>query len=348
MKSFGEKLIIIIFCFYNTYKIYPEQNLVFYFLISLIISCILDLIDNKKVKALIYILFGLMSFSQPVFILYIPLILYNLYLDFGLYTLFYLPLFSIDFSLINLFISILSIYLTILNKKHRLLLDEKREIRDRLRENTLYLQRYNEQIKKDKEKNIQIAILTERNRIARELHDSIGHIISSSILQLESLKIILNKNKVVQKLDILQNTLTTGMNEIRDSIHNLYRESLDLDKKIENLCAEVPDIKTEFLYRVEGDLSYELKHDILSVIREGITNCVKHSSATKLKINLLEQPNFYTIIIKDNGDKYDEKKMKNKNGIGLFSIKEIAEKYNGFLNYQFDKGFKIHLTLMKG
>src|SRR5690554_2003521 len=99
MKSFGEKLIIIIFCLYNTYKIYPEQNLAFYFLISLIISCILDLIDNKKVKALIYILFGLMSFSQPVFILYIPLILYNLYLDFGLYTLFYLPFISIDFSL---------------------------------------------------------------------------------------------------------------------------------------------------------------------------------------------------------------------------------------------------------
>lgn len=240
MKSFGEKLFIIIFCLYNTYKIYPEQNLVFYFLISLIISCTLDLIDNKKIKALIYILFVLISFSKSVFILYIPLILYNLYLDFGVYALLYLPLIFINFSLMNLFLSILSTYLTIMNKKHRLLRNEKREIRDKLRENTYYLQRYNEQIRKDKEKNIQIAILTERNRIARELHDSIGHVISSSILQLESLKIIAGETELVQKLEFLQKTLTAGMNDIRESIHNLYRESLDLDKKSKTYVLNYP------------------------------------------------------------------------------------------------------------
>jgi signal transduction histidine kinase len=348
MKSFGEKLFIIIFCLYNTYKIYPEQNLALYFLISLIISYTLDLIDNKKGRAFLYILFGFISFSQNPFILYIPLILYNFYPDFGVYTLFYLPLISMNFSLMNLFISILSIYLTIMNKEHRQLLNEKREIRDQLREDTLYLQKYNEQLKKDKEKNIQIAILTERNRIARELHDSIGHVISSSILQLESLKIISGECKVIEKLDTLQKTLTAGMIDIRKSIHNLYKESLDLEKQIEKCCAEVPGIDIELVYRLKDDLSYELKHDILSVVKEGITNCTRHSDATKLKISLLNQPKFYSIVIRDNGNKFDEKALNSNNGIGLISIKEIADKYNGFLNYQFDRGFKIHLTLMKG
>ncbi|HLV10029.1 MAG TPA: histidine kinase [Halanaerobiales bacterium] len=348
MRRFGEKLFIIIFCLYNTYKIYPEQNLALYFLISLIISSALDLIDNKKGKALLYIIFGLMSFLHNPFILYIPLILYNFYLDFGLYSLFYLPLISLNFSPLNLFISILSIYLAIMNKKHSQLLDGKREIRDQLREDTLYLQKYNEQLKKDREKNIQIAILSERNRIARKLHDSIGHAISSSILQLESLKIISAENKVIEKLETLQKTLSSGMDDIRKSIHNLYRESLDLERQIEKLSADVPDIKTELVYRLKDNLSYELKHDILSVVKEGITNCVKHSSASKLKISLLDQPEFYSIIIKDNGSEIDKKALNTGDGMGLVSIKEIADKYNGLLNYQFDKGFKIHLTLMKG
>ena len=87
---------------------------------------------------------------------------------------------------------------------------------------------------------------------------------------------------------------------------------------------------------------------MLSVIREGITNCVKHCNATKLKITILDQPKFYTIIIKDNGSNFNKEALLSNKGIGLISIKEIAYKHNGLVNYTFDEGFKIHLTLMKG
>lgn len=69
------------------------------------------------------------------------------------------------------------------------------------------MQKYNEQLRKDREKNVHIAILTERNRIAKELHDAIGHSLSSSILQVESLKIISKEKPVLEKLDVLQETL---------------------------------------------------------------------------------------------------------------------------------------------
>ena len=49
-----------------------------------------------------------------------------------------------------------------------------------------------------------------------------------------------------------------------------------------------------------------------------------------------------------NGSKIDNLSSLSSKGIGLISMKEIAEKYNGFVNYGFDKGFKIHMTLMKG
>ena len=153
---------------------------------------------------------------------------------------------------------------------------------------------------------------------------------------------------VISGLNTLQNTLANGMEDIRKSIHNLYSESLDLEAEIEKLCAEIPNINTEIVYNLEKDLDYNIKFDILSIVKEGITNCIKHSNATKLKITLLNQPKFYSIIIKDNGNIFDKNTSLSSKGIGLVSMEDIARKYNGFLNYKFENGFQIHLTLMKG
>ncbi len=99
------------------------------------------------------------------------------------------------------------------------------------------------------------------------------------------------------------------MDDIRKSIHNLYNESLELESQIEKLCNDTPNIDIEIDYNLEDNLSYDLKFDILSIVKEGITNCVKHSNASKLKISLLSQPKFHSIVIKDNGTKFDEKKV---------------------------------------
>lgn len=344
MRIFCEKLIIVSFCLYNSYKINLQENLVVYFLISIVISLALDLLNNKKIKSIICFIFIIICFSNNSFILYLPLILYNIYLDFEIFTIFTMPLILMNFSILSLLSSITAIYLSFITKKYNHILDENKTVRDELKEDTFYLEKYNKQLLIDKEKNIHIAILTERNRIARELHDSIGHAISSSILQVEALKVISTEDHVIKNLDTLQNTLKNGMDDIRKSIHNLYNESLDLKNQIERLCSEIPHIDVELIYKIDDGLDYDLKFDILSVVKEALTNCAKHSNATKLKISLLSQPKFYSILVEDNGSNfYDRNK-----GIGLLSMNEIAEKYNGFFNYKFEKGFKIHMTLMKG
>ncbi len=97
---------------------------------------------------------------------------------------------------------------------------------------------------------------------------------------------------------------------LEKNIHNLYSESLELKSQIEKLCREIPNIDTEIIYNLEDDLDYNLKFDILSIVKEAITNCIKHSNATKLKITLLSQPKFYSIVIKDNGSIFDENAFK--------------------------------------
>ena len=105
MRRFIEKAIIILFCLFNTYKVNPDLNLVFYFLVSLIISVALDLIPKKQIRFYLYICFlGFIIYDQ-LFVYYIPLILYNLYLDLKLYSLLALLLLLLDFSIINLIIA---------------------------------------------------------------------------------------------------------------------------------------------------------------------------------------------------------------------------------------------------
>ncbi len=347
MRKFIEKSIIILFCLFNTYKVNPTIDLVFYFLISLIISVALDLFPKRLARLFFYLSFLGLLIYDPLFVYYIPLILYNLYLDFKAYSLLALPLIFLDFSLINLINSVISLYLTMMTEKFEVLLRENKAVRDELKEDTIYLRKYNEQLKIDREKNIHIAILTERNRIARELHDSIGHSISSSILQVEALKVVADDN-IKESLNLLQNTLRNGMDDIRKSIHNLYNESLDLKSRIEDLCHEISNIDIKLIYKMDDNLPYDLKFDILSVVKEAITNCVKHSNATELRITLLSQPKFHSIVIMDNGSRIDSTGNLSDKGIGLLSMKEIASKYKGFVNYGFDNGFKIHMTLMKG
>lgn len=347
MRRFIEKSIIVSFCLFNTYITIPDANLSLYFLISTILSLLLDLIHYKNIRILMSLLFICLCIYDRALILYLPLILYNLYLDFKLYILLTIPLIYMNFSLLGLLISMASVYLSRTSDRYGLFIYENRMIRDELKEDTIILKKYNEQLKIDREKNIHIAILTERNRIAKELHDSIGHALSSSILQIEALKISSDPS-MEEGLNQIQKTLDNGMDDIRSSIHNLYRDSFDLRNKIENLLNEAHTIETDLIYKIEDDLPYDLKFDIISIVKEGITNCVKHSNGSELKISLLSQPKFYTIAIKDNGTNYQEPLMNSNDGIGLLSMNEIASKYNGFLNYGYDHGFRLHITLMKG
>lgn len=73
----------------------------------------------------------------------------------------------------------------------------------------------------------------------------------------------------------------------------------------------MPNIDVELVYRIGDNLSFDIKYDILAIIKEGITNCAKHSNANRLKITLLEQPKFYSISLKDNGSNFNEEALKN-------------------------------------
>ncbi len=195
-----------------------------------------------------------------------------------------------------------------------------------------------------KSKDIEIAILSERNRIAREIHDSVGHTISGAIIQSEAMKsednVALNK-----QIENLQANLKNGMAEIRESLHNLHDTSIDLELEIEEIIQANQSISFDLNYKLSSDLTYRAKHQILSIIKESIANAIKHANADAIKIVLIEMPQNISISIEDNGKINDINNI--KHGIGFTSFKEFAAEYNGRFTYQLNQNLKLLFLLDK-
>lgn len=153
-----------------------------------------------------------------------------------------------------------------------------------------------------------------------------------------------------EKKEALRNvkdTLSTGMNSIRNSIHNIYEESIDLEAKITALLNDFSFCKATLAYQIEQELPLKTNYSILYIIKEALTNVMKHSDATLVSISFIEHPIFYQLVIKDNGISSSHPDS-NLRGIGLNSITERVANSNGYLHLVNESGFCIFITLPKG
>jgi signal transduction histidine kinase len=85
---------------------------------------------------------------------------------------------------------------------------------------------------------ISLAALNERDRISKELHDSIGHILSRSLIQVGALQTISGEESVKTGLEELKISLSEGMDSVRNTIHNMRDESFDLRTKVAKILSE--------------------------------------------------------------------------------------------------------------
>lgn len=355
MQTFIHKTILILLCFYGGFHtdlpidlpflsaLPPDIHLIIVFLVSLILSFLADIVP-KNLRYVLYGLFLLFCLKNPHFLCFLPLMLYNILLDFGFASLLLTLLFPLLYP--DWFfgvLSLVSLSFAYSERKKTSLSLSNQNLQNDLRTQALYFVQSEHQ----KEKDIEIAILSERNRIAREIHDAIGHTLSSGILQTEALKLSAPE-EMHTAFDTLQQTLQSGMFDIRRSLHHLHSSSLNLRDELTAITKNPQQLSIELDCHLDEDsMDYALKFQLISIVKEAVTNANKHSDATKMTIRISEKPGFYILSIKDNGrTKPDETKPIHL-GIGLISLQEFAKKHSGNLSFGFDRGFYIHLTLKK-
>ncbi|HAL74071.1 MAG TPA: two-component sensor histidine kinase [Clostridiales bacterium] len=190
-------------------------------------------------------------------------------------------------------------------------------------------------------------MLNERNRIAREIHDNVGHQLTRALLFTGALRTESQDETTRQSLQTLQDLLQDSMNSIRSSLHDLHDQSIDLHQEISEMIAGFSFCPVKLIYDLEINPDKKTKYAFISIIREALSNIARHSQATTAEITLREHPGFYQLVIRDNGIGASHIIAGDSDGIGLKSIAERVTSIGGLLNISSDSGFVIFITIPK-
>lgn len=222
-------------------------------------------------------------------------------------------------------------------------------MRDASMEHDMLMEQMNHQLIEKQNAQIYNATLKERNRIAREIHDNVGHMITRSILQVGAIGVINTDEKLKAPISDLKSTLDTAMDSIRKSVHDLYDESVDLRQALAKLKPTDSAFAFSLEYDCEDDVPRDVKYAFIAIAKEAVNNAVKHSNGDEIRIIVREHPAFYQLEIIDNGTTADERRISGEtgDGIGIKNIKERVAAIGGIMRIKADDGFRIFVTLMK-
>ncbi len=229
-------------------------------------------------------------------------------------------------------------------EKGQMVSDSLKKQRDYSREYEMLLEEKNNALTKQQDDMVYTATLQERNRIAREIHDNVGHMLTRSILQLGAIKVVNQDKNLEGPLDDLAETLNLAMTNIRSSVHDLHDESINLESAIRDLTKDIEGFDVQIDYDMGDNIPRDLKYAFIAIIKEGINNTLKHSNGDSIKISVMEQPGFYQLIFSDNGSDVD---INYSSGIGLSNINDRVKQMRGNLRITTDNGFSIMVTVMK-
>ena len=225
---------------------------------------------------------------------------------------------------------------------------------DDARQDSLNAKRLGEEIMKNADNEVYTARLKERNRIAREIHDNVGHMITRVIVQMQAIKIINKDEKVARQLDSVSETLDLAMTGIRKSVHELHDDSIDVSIAVNDIIKTLPErFDVDVNTSIEAPADNKTKSCILGIIKEAVTNISKYSSGDKVRIEVVENNTFWRILVRDNGENPERDYMLTgdymaSGGLGLKNIASRAASCGGRASVRSGKdGFEIMATLPK-
>ncbi len=219
-----------------------------------------------------------------------------------------------------------------------------RRTQDDSKELTLLLKEKNRTLLKNQDYEIYTATLKDRNRIAREIHDHVGHMLSCCILMTGAMKTTNTDSALSLSLNQLEITLNAAMDNIRQSVHDLHDESVNLKDTLERLAASHTTCSVSLEYDMDSEVPVNVKYCLIAIIKEGLHNIARHSDADNAWIVLREHPALYQLSIRDNGT---PKKQPAQPGLGLENMRERAHFLGGTMQIYMEKGFQIFITLPK-
>ena len=321
-------------------------------LLALIFSASGIYAAKKKVVVGIWTVYVLLCLMEPVFTCFLPLLFYDcvryeFYYGIAAVLSMYSAIGSYEEWEIILWVlaSVLAPVMAYKTKRIENLVSDIIHLRDTSTELNLLMSQRNRELMEKQDYEIHLATLRERNRIAREIHDNVGHILSRSILQMGALMAVYKEEPMHGQLAGVNDTLDMAMNNIRESVHDLHDDAMDLRQAVLEATKEM---RETYHFHLEYDMTEpiprKVKYCFIATVKEAMSNIVKHSNADRIEVILREHPAFYQLSIEDNGT---DIRKNAESGIGLANMRERVEALHGMIHIYTDKGFRIQITIQK-
>lgn len=198
----------------------------------------------------------------------------------------------------------------------------------------------------------ELTINKERNRLAREIHDGLGHYLTTIHMQLQAASALGRHDKngqLLQTIETARDLTRDALQDVRSSVAALRApigEGLPLPQRLEGLLPNVgPEIRTQFLLTGSPrELSSEAEWTLYRAAQEGLQNVCKHAQAHHLTLTLdYSQPRQVCLTLQDDGVGAETVQP----GFGLMGLQERIKLMEGTLSITSTpmEGFKILITL---
>lgn len=206
-------------------------------------------------------------------------------------------------------------------------------IRDELQERALALEARNRDLADRQDYEVELATLAERARIAREIHDNVGHQLTRASLQTEALRVVhADEPRVAADFADVKRTVDEALQLVRTSVHALNDNAVDLSVQLERI---VEGARSDGGPQIELEVMAEhapanVANCFAAVLREALSNTMRHACAHAVTVRCMEHPSFYKLIVTDDGTGGVQASSRGAaEGMGLASMRERIEALGG-------------------
>ena len=314
---------------------------------GIIILVMVDIIHGsytmqRKVKALIFVIIVYFIMDSEI------LNLWYKHVSFSDYLIFYnskaagiLQSILNIMELVNIVMFILFLIVSLRNQ-----MDETARImllNEELTEANIKLEEYSR-------KSAEMAQMKERNRLAREIHDTIGHALTGIVTGLEACLVIfdLEPSLARKQMEAIQEVARQGMKDVRRSVNALrpdVLEQLTLDAAIERMVDEMcrsTGIRFDYICTDSlSGLDQDEEDIVYRILQESITNSVRHGKPTRINIQIERTGQQLEILIRDNGIGCRDLHK----GFGLTHMQERLDMLGGTLSVNGNDGFEVRAEI---
>ena len=301
--------------------------------------------DKKYWFSFIILSFGMLLLSNyNLMSLFIKLPSLDTYIRFYPEFVRFLLLFGKNFlyslNIVVFMISLLFYILSAITERHRIE-EELRMAFQANRELNSYLA-LSEKIAEDRE----------RKRIAREIHDTLGHALTGISAGIDAVKVLvdIDTNRAKEQLNNVSVVVRDGIRDVRGSLNKMRPGALENNTlkealiKITREYEAISNLEIHLLYKWDNiDLDIAKEDIVFRVIQESITNSVRHGHAKTIWIELLEEEEAYVMTIQDDGVGFDELHY----GYGLKQMQERLMIIGGSVRFENRDGFYTHIKIPK-